>query len=304
MTTLTDLSRDLEELVARTAPSVVAVEHGAGHGSGVIVAGDGYVITNSHVARSEKDDRRVRLASGEDLAARLVGDDPASDLAVLHVDARGLPSLPVADDRRLRVGQLVVAIGNPLRFERSVSLGVVSAIERSLPGPRSAPGLLEGLVQTDAAINPGNSGGPLLDATGAVVGINTAIIPYARGLGFAIPAHTASWILPVLMQRGTIERPLLGIQARGEDLSYSVAGDVGQSRGVRVHSVGDGTPAARAGIRRGDLVLAANGRPVYGIDDLQRVMVLSAKPELELSIWRGKGRHSLSARPERPQRAA
>jgi serine protease Do len=304
MTTLTDLSRDLEELVARTAPSVVAVEHRAGQGSGVIVAGDGYVITNSHVARSERDDRRVRLASGEDLAARLVGDDPASDLAVLRVGAHGLPSLPLADERRLRVGQLVVAIGNPLRFERSVSLGVVSAIERSLPGPRSAPGLLEGLVQTDAAINPGNSGGPLLDATGAVVGINTAIIPYARGLGFAIPAHTASWVLPVLMQRGRIERPLLGIQARGEDLSYTLAGDVGQARGVRVHRVADGTAAARAGIQRGDLLLAANGRPVYGIDDLQRVMVLSAKPELELSIWRGKGRQALSATPERRPRAA
>jgi serine protease Do len=303
MTTLTDLSRDLEELVARTAPSVVAVEHHDGQGSGVIVAGDGYVITNSHVARSSKDARRVRLASGEELPALLIGDDAASDLAVLRVQAHGLPSLPLADERRLRVGQLVVAIGNPLRFERSVSLGIVSAIERSLPGPRSAPGLLEGLVQTDAAINPGNSGGPLLDATGAVVGINTAIIPYARGLGFAIPAHTASWILPVLMQRGRIERPLLGIQARGEDLSHTLAGDVGQSRGVRVHAVGEGSPAAHAGIRRGDLLLAANGSPVFGIDDLQRVMVLSGRPELELSVWRGKSRQALSARPER-RRAA
>ena len=304
MTTLTDLSRDLEELVARTAPSVVSVEHGHGQGSGVIVAGDGYVITNSHVARSASDDRRVRLASGEDLGARLIGDDPASDLAVLRVEARDLPSLPLAHERRLRVGQLVVAIGNPLRFERSVSLGVVSAIERSLPGPRSPPGLLEGLVQTDAAINPGNSGGPLLDATGAVVGINTAIIPYARGLGFAIPAHTASWILPVLMQRGRIDRPLLGIQARGEDLGYSLAGEVGQTRAVRVHGVADGSPAASAGIRRGDLLLIANGSPVHGIDDLQRVMVLSGRPELELGVWRDKSKFTLSARLGQPRRAA
>ncbi len=304
MTTLIELSRDLEELVARTAPSVVAVEHHDGQGSGVIVAGDGYVITNSHVARSSKGGHRVRLCGGEELAARLVGDDPASDLAVLRVEARDLPSLPLMDRRRLRVGQLVVAIGNPLRFERSVSLGVVSAIERSLPGPHNTPGLLEGLVQTDAAINPGNSGGPLLDATGAVVGINTAIIPFARGIGFAIPAHTASWILPVLMQKGRIERPLLGIQARGEELNLALATDAGQPRAVRVHGVGNGTPAASAGIRRGDLLLSANGSPVFGIDDLQRVMVLSGTPELLLELLRGKQRQALSARPEPPRRAA
>src|SRR5262245_2469059 len=193
MTTLTDLSRDLEELVAKASPSVVAVEHHGSQGSGVIVADDGYVVTNAHVAHGSKDELQVRLASGEELKARPVGEDKATDLAVLRLEARGLPSLSLAEDRRLRVGQLVVASGNPLRFERSVTLGIVSALERSLPGAARASALLEGLVQTDAAINPGSSGGPLLDASGAVVGITTAIIPFARGMGFAIPSHTVNW---------------------------------------------------------------------------------------------------------------
>ncbi len=287
MTTLTDLSRDLEELVARTAPSVVAVEHHDGQGSGVIVAGDGYVITNSHVARSSSDDRRVRLASGEELAARLVGDDPASDLAVLSVDARGLPSLPLADERRLRMGQLVVAIGNPLRFERSVSLGIVSAIERSLPGSRSAPGLLEGLVQTDAAINPGNSGGPLLDATGAVVGINTAIIPYARGIGFAIPAHTASWIASVLIRDGEVRRPFLGISARGEDLDPTYARAAGHGRAVRVMEVVSGSPAETAGLRAGDVILAAGNEQDISYEHLIAAIRGSEGKPLSLHVKRG-----------------
>jgi S1-C subfamily serine protease len=205
---LTRLSHELEDLVAKTAPSVVAVEQGRGQGTGLVLAGDGYLLTNSHVVRGTPRSLRARLPTGEELPAELVGDDPESDLAVLHVSAHGLVPLVLHESRRLRVGQLVVAIGNPLRFEGSVTLGVVSALERSLPGPAGV--LFEGLVQTDAAINPGNSGGPLLDPSGAVVGINTAIIPHARGLGFAIAAHTASWVAAVLMRRGRVERPRSG----------------------------------------------------------------------------------------------
>jgi S1-C subfamily serine protease len=239
---------------------------------------------------------RVRLPSGEDLSAELLGDDPESDLAVLRVQARGLTPLELHESRRLRVGQLVVAIGNPLRFEGTVTLGVVSALERALPGPNGT--LFEGLVQTDAAINPGNSGGPLLDASGAVVGINTAVIQHARGLGFAIAAHTASWVAAVLMRRGSIERPLLGLAARGVDLGPTEAQRAGQARAVRIHAVGQGSPAERALLRPGDLLLRANDFALYGVDDLKRALVLGEGRSVSLEVQGKAGRRSLEVAPD------
>ncbi|HYQ17797.1 MAG TPA: trypsin-like peptidase domain-containing protein [Polyangiaceae bacterium] len=283
---LSQLSHELEDLVAKTAPSVVAVEQGRGQGTGVVIAGDGYVLTNSHVVRGDPRGLRVRLPTGDELSAELVGDDPESDLAVLRVSGPRLTPLELHESRRLRVGQLVVAIGNPLRFEGSVTLGVVSALERALPGPQGT--LFEGLVQTDAAINPGNSGGPLLDATGAVVGINTAVIPQARGLGFAIAAHTASWIAAVLMRRGRVERPLLGVAARGVDLLPSDVERVGQARAVRIHAVSQGSAAARAGLVAGDLLLTAGGSRLFGVDDLKRALVLGEGQPVLLEV-QGKG---------------
>jgi S1-C subfamily serine protease len=293
---LAQLSHELEELVVKTAPSVVAVEQGRGQGTGVVIAGDGYVLTNSHVVHGEPRGLKVRLPSGDELAAELVGDDPESDLAVLRVNALHLAPLELHESRRLRVGQLVVAIGNPLRFEGTVTLGVVSALERALPGPRGV--LFEGLVQTDAAINPGNSGGPLLDASGAVVGINTAVIPQARGLGFAIAAHSASWIAAVLMRRGRVERPLLGVAARGVDLSLAEAERAGQARAVRVHAVGQGSPAERVGLVPGDLLLRANAAPLFGVDDLKRALVLGEGHAVELEVQGKRERRSLSAIPD------
>jgi S1-C subfamily serine protease len=293
---LAQLSHELEELVAKTAPSVVAVEQGRGQGTGVVIAGDGYVLTNSHVARGNPRDLRVRLPHGEAIAAELVGDDPESDLAVLRVSERGLTALELHESRRLKVGQLVVAIGNPLRFEGTVTLGVVSALERALPGPRGT--LFEGLVQTDAAINPGNSGGPLLDASGAVVGINTAVIPHARGLGFAIAAHTASWIAAVLMRRGRVERPLLGVAARGVDLAVLDAGTAGQARAVRIHAVSQGSAAERARLSAGDLLLRANDVALFGVDDLKRALVLSDGEAVQLDVQSRAGRRSLSIKPD------
>jgi S1-C subfamily serine protease len=299
---LPQLSHELEELVAKTAPSVVAVEHGRGQGTGVVIAGDGYVLTNSHVVRGDLRATRVRLPTGDELAAELVGDDPESDLAVLRVSAPRLMPLELHESRRLRVGQLVVAIGNPLRFEGSVTLGVVSALERALPGPQGT--LFEGLVQTDAAINPGNPGGPLLDATGAVVGINTAVIPHARGLGFAIAAHTASWVAAVLMRRGRVERPLLGVSARGVDLLPPDVERVGQARAVRIHAVGHGSPAERAGLAPGDLLLTAAGARLYGVDDLKRALVLGEGQPVLLEV-QGKGpRRSLRVAPDPARRVA
>jgi serine protease Do len=299
---LSEFSDELESLVQSSAPSVVAVEHGQGQGSGIIVSGDGYVITNAHVVHGRAGVLSVRLAGGEELPAEVVGEDHASDLAVLRVGARGLPSLSLDESRRLRVGQLVLAIGNPLRFERSVSLGVVSAIDRSLPGPGRRP--FEGLVQTDAAINPGNSGGPLLDARGAVVGINTAVIPRANGLGFAIPAHTAAWVTAVLIRDGRIERPLLGISAQGIDLAPRVAAEVGQPRAVRVHGVADDSPASVASIKPADLLLSANDSPLYSVDDLQRVLVLSRGSDITLRLRRDGQAVSLSVTPQLKPKAA
>jgi S1-C subfamily serine protease len=210
--------------------------------------------------------------------------------------------LTLDESRRLRVGQLVLAIGNPLRFERSVSLGVVSAIDRSLPGPGRRP--FEGLVQTDAAINPGNSGGPLLDARGAVVGINTAVIPRAHGLGFAIPAHTAAWVTAVLIRDGHVERPLLGISAQGIDLTPKMAAEIGQQRAVRVHGVANDSPASAARIKAADLLLSANDSALYSVDDLQRVLVLSRGSEVSLRLCRDGQHLSLSVTPQLKRKAA
>jgi len=299
---LSQLSHELEELVAKTAPSVVAVEQGRGQGTGVVIAGDGYVLTNSHVVQGDRRATLVRLQSGDELAAELVGDDPESDLAVLRVAGQKLTPLALHESRRLRVGQLVVAIGNPLRFEGSVTLGVVSALERALPGPHGR--LFEGLVQTDAAINPGNSGGPLLDASGAVVGINTAVIPHARGLGFAIAAHTASWIAAVLMRQGYVERPLLGVAARGVDLLPADAARFGQARAVRLHAVSQGGAAQRAGLSAGDLLLRANEAPLFGVDDLKRALVLGTGQPLSLDVQQQRERRTLSLYPDPARRRA
>ncbi len=294
MNTLRTLSDELEALVARVTPAVAGIAHRQGQGTGLVLAPDGWVLTNCHVVR-ESADLRVELVQGGEMQGEIVGTDERTDLAVVRVGARDLVHLPLAERNRVRVGQLVVAIGNPLHFDRSVSLGVVSALDRSLPLPSGH--LLEGLVQTDAAINPGNSGGPLLDADGAVVGINTAVIPAAQGMGFAVPAHTAHWIAAVLMQRGTIERPFLGLAARGVELEPAMARDLERGRAVRVFRVGASTPAEAAGLRDGDLLLAANETPIASVDDLQRVLVLGRSTEVRLDVMRGATRHAIVARP-------
>jgi S1-C subfamily serine protease len=298
MSALQAFSNDVAELVARTAAAVVGVERGQGQGSGVVIAGDGYVLTNAHVAQGGGP-LRVRISGSRVARGELVGADERTDVAVLRVELRDLPVLALST-RQLRVGEAVVAIGNPLGFERSVTVGVVSALYRNLPARNTT---LEGLVQTDASINPGNSGGPLLDAGGEVVGLNTAIIPWARGIGFAVPARTASWVASVLIREGQVRRPFLGIAARGEDLDPALFREAGLSRGIRVLEVVEGSPAQAAGIVRDDLLLSANGSPVQTLDDLQRVMVLAPSAEIPLEVQRGVARRTLAIRP-RPARAA
>jgi S1-C subfamily serine protease len=258
----------------------------------VALTPDGYVLTSAHVVRGEKP--RVRLSATSALPAEVVGSDRRTDLALLHVEASGLTTLPLAADHLLEVGQLVLAIGNPLGFDRSVSLGVVSALDRELA---SRAGVLEGLVQTDAAVNPGSSGGPLLDMEGRVVGINAAVVAPGRGLGFAVPARTASWIAAVLLRSGEVRRPYLGIAARSETLPPMQAQSIGRARAVRVLRVESDTPAADGGLLAADLLLAANEQPVTNLDDLSRVMVLSGAPALELDVLRERGRRRIQVRP-------
>jgi S1-C subfamily serine protease len=300
VTTLAALSQDLADLVARAAPGVVGVERRRGQGSGIVLAQDGWVLTNAHVARGSGP-LLVRLSGAHVAKGEVVGADDRTDLAVVRVDARDLRVLALSE-RRLQVGELVVAIGNPLGFERSVTAGVVSALYRNLAAPDGA--VFEGLVQTDASINPGNSGGPLLDARGDVVGINTAMLPWARGIGFAVPAHTASWVASVLIRDGEVRRPFLGIAGRGEDLEPGIAVSTGQARGIRILEVVEGSPARSAGLARQDLLLAANGSPVQTLDDLQRVVVLAASSEIALDVLRGKERRRLAITPRQPARAA
>lgn len=294
MSLLQQLSRELEGLVSSISAAVVGVEHRRGQGSGVVLAPDGYLLTNAHVVRGHNE-LRIAFERGDSLSGELVGSDVRTDLAVVRVAASGLRALPLAAKHQTRVGQLVVAIGNPLWFKRSVSLGVVSALDRTLhAGPET---MLEGLIQTDAAINPGNSGGPLADVEGRIVGINTAIMPYAQGIGFAVPAQTASWVAAVLIQKGEIRRPFLGIAARGEELALAVAKETGQGRAVRVLKVGGDTPAQRAGMLRGDVLLSVNGNAISNIDDLQRVIVLANAREVEIGVLRGDKRHALVVMP-------
>jgi serine protease Do len=300
MTALAQLSQDLAALVSRAAPSVVGIEQRRGQGSGLILTPDGYLLTNAHVARAAGP-LRVRFSGTATVKGERVGADERTDLAVLRVEAPGLRALPLGDSRKLAVGQLVVAIGNPLGFERSVTMGVISALYRNLPTPDG--GMFDGLVQTDAAVNPGNSGGPLLDAEGAVVGVTTAMLPWAHGMAFAVPSHTASWVAAVLIQHGEVRRPFLGIAARGEDLDPALALDLARARAIRVLRVEADAPAARGGVREGDLLVSANGSEIVTLDDLQRVMVLTAEPELQLEVLRDGERRRLGLRP-RPFKAA
>jgi len=291
---LSELSRELSALAAAGAAGVVGLEHRRGQGSGIVLSPDGYILTNAHVARAGGA-LRVRRRGAPVAPAELIGADERTDLAVVRTRDAGPPPLALADSRRLQVGQLVMAIGNPFGFDRSVSLGVVSALFRELP---TRSGILEGLIQTDAAVNPGHSGGPLLDMDGHVVGINTAMLTMAGGIGFAVPAHTASWVAAVLIQHGEVRRPYLGIRARSEELDPVLARDAGQARGVRVVGVEPGTPAADGGLSGGDLLLAANDAPVATLDDLARVLVLARPISVDVDVLREGARRRLVVKPQ------
>ncbi|MDQ5852223.1 MAG: trypsin-like peptidase domain-containing protein [Chloroflexota bacterium] len=242
-----------------------------GAGSGVIITPDGYILTNSHVVLSATR-LEVTLADGRTLPAQLVGADPATDLAVIRVDVTGLPSAQLGDSDRLRVGQLVIAIGNPLGFQATVTAGVVSAVGRSL---RSQSGrLIENIIQTDAALNPGNSGGPLVDSRGQVVGINTAIIQGAQGICFAVPVNTARWVVGLLIKEGRVSRAFLGIAGEVRPLHARMVRQLGLSTraGVGIVQVVPGSPAERAGLRPRDVILSLDDTPVSSSDEVHRFL--------------------------------
>ena len=263
-------------VVEKAGPAVVSFEVGGqrgpnGAGSGFAVTPDGYVLTNSHVVHSAKQ-IRVRTPGGEIANAQTVGDDPATDLALVKVEAGALAGYLAVDGAIMpRVGQLAVAIGNPLGFESTVSTGVVSALGRSLRGRSNR--LIDGVIQHTAPLNPGNSGGPLLDASGRVLGVNTAIIARSQGLGFAIAVETAAWVLGQLLQHGRVRRGWLGLGAARRPLDRRLAYHHGLGRSaVEIQSVEPGSPAARAGLADGDLLVRFGDTPIESVDELHRML--------------------------------
>src|SRR6202167_2626756 len=281
---LDSYSQAVTAAVERVSPSVVNIEvhqRVSGHtrsgdsrerrggGSGFVFTPDGLILTNSHVVH-DATRIEVKLADGRRAPAHTIGDDPATDLAVIRIDASGLQAVPLGDSQRLRPGQMAIAIGNPYGFQSTVTAGVISALGRSL---RSYSGrLIEDVIQTDAALNPGNSGGPLVTSDGQVVGVNTATIQGAQGLCFAIGINTAKFVASRLLQEGRIRRSQIGVEAQNTPLHRRLVRfyDLPQESGVVVISVEAGGPAQRAGLREGDVIVALDGKPVAGVDDLKR----------------------------------
>ena len=283
-------SRAVTGAVERVSPSLVNIEvhqsagrsrsgedrERRGGGSGFVFTPDGLILTNSHVVH---DARRIEvtLADGRRIPATAIGDDPASDLAVIRieqasVDEPGLTAAALGDSQQLRVGQLVVALGSPYGFQSTVTAGVVSALGRSL---RSYSGrLIDDVIQTDAALNPGNSGGPLVDSAGRVVGVNTATILPAQGICFAIGINTAKFVASRLLRDGRIRRSFIGVSAQTVPVHRRVVRfyDLPKESGALALSVEENSPAKRAGLRDGDIIVALEGKPVAGVDDLHRVL--------------------------------
>ena len=282
-------SRAVMAVVDRVAPSVVRVSDGRGAGSGLVIAQDGYVLTNCHVV--ERADRaRVGLADGRAVEGSVVGRDPSTDLAVLRLTADGLTAAELGDSDALRVGQLVIAIGNPLGFQSTVTTGVVSALGRSLNGRDGR--LIENVIQTDAALNPGSSGGPLVDTRARVVGINTAVIAAAQGICFAVPSNTASAVAAALIRDGHVRRAYLGVSAAPTPIGRALAARLGlaASDGVRIIEVTPGTPAARAGLQPGDILVFLDGVAVTSLTALQRLLTAGriGRPAAVAAIRRGE----------------
>jgi S1-C subfamily serine protease len=269
-------SRVVTTVAERVSPAVVRIQvenarGRGGSGSGFVFTPDGFIITNSHVVHGGVRIKAFTPDAGE-FKAQLIGEDPDTDIAVLRIDAPGLRTVKLGDSRKIRVGQLVVAIGNPYGFQHTVTAGVVSALGRSL---RSQSGrLIDDVIQTDAALNPGNSGGPLVNAAGEVIGVNTATILPAQGLCFAISVNTAQFIASSLIRHGVVRRSYIGVQAQTAHLNRVIARhyDLQNASGALVLTPEPGSPAAKAGLQEGDVIVILEGEPVEGVDVLHRLL--------------------------------
>ena len=301
-------SRAVIGVVERVGPAVVRVDRlresrrgrrqrSEGSGSGFVFTPDGLILTNSHVV-SGAEHIDVTTADGRTHNADVLGDDPDTDLAVLRISASGLSVVELGRSADLRAGQLVVAVGHPLGFEHTVTTGVISATGRSL---RARTGrMMENIIQTDAALNPGNSGGPLVTSAGHVVGVNTAVIMGTQGLSFAVPIDTATWVVTAILQEGHVRRAFLGISGQNTRLPRHLARitAVAAGTGVRVDSVVPESPAGRAGIQPGDVIVGFSSSPIASIDDLHRVLTREAiDVAATLKLVRGVSRVDLAITP-------
>ena len=293
------------DAVEQVGPAVVRVEGRHGGGSGVVFTPDGFILSNSHVVGRQTTDTvlAVTLPDGRSLSADLIGRDDDTDLAVLRIDGSGLPWARLGDSKTVRVGQVAIAIGNPYGFDHSVTSGVVSALGRSLRG-RSGR-LMDDIIQTDASLNPGNSGGPLVTTTGEVIGINTAMIMPAQGICFAIASNTVRFVASRLMRDGRIRRSRIGVAGQQTAIPRALARaqQIAVSSGVRVASIEENSPASRAGLRIGDVILAFAGTPVTGIDDLHRLLTEDRiGTPATLVVLRGGERRQLAVVPLESER--
>src|SRR6266581_3869161 len=279
---LDEYSRSVVSAVSRVAPAVVNIEiqqrakgrphEVAGSGSGFMITPDGFILTNSHVVHHSTQ-IIVNLSDGREYSAQLIGDDPETDLAVIRIDASQLVHVRLADSESLRVGQIAIAIGNPLGFQASVTAGVISALGRSMYSQSGR--LIDNIIQTDAALNPGNSGGPLVNSAGEVIGVNTAMIRPAQGICFAIASNTAKLVAGWLIRDGRIRRSYIGVAGQNVPLHRRVIRfyNLSLETGVLVVSVEKDSPARSAGLREGDIIVGFNEQPIASIHDLHKMLV-------------------------------
>ena len=288
---LDDYSRSVSSVVERVGPAVCLIEvsdgQRGGHGSGFAIAPDGLVITNSHVVH-----RASRIVAhfpdGRKFSARLIGEDPTSDVALLRIDATEVPFVPLGHSSALRVGQIAIAIGNPLGFQATVTAGVVSALGRALPSANGR--MIDDVIQTDAALNPGNSGGPLLNSRGEVIGVNTAIIPGAQGICFAVAAELVRVVISDQIRFGRMRRGYIGVAGADIRLPRRALSklNLAEDRAVHVIGVETDSPAAKAGLREGDVVLTLRNKATRGVASLMKLLDgETIGVACELSILRG-----------------